>query len=155
MSAYEYLKLDKRLARVEYLSLILFWGALFEVSLLLTFVVENYTHYLGLSNFLISITCALYLWFILKVILCMIRRFHDINLTGWYTLVLLIPGIGYLAVIILCLIPGTQGANQYAVKANQPTSKMYWLIFFSAVVIVLTSIGLAYLFIHLLENYYH
>ncbi|TNF66417.1 MAG: DUF805 domain-containing protein [Gammaproteobacteria bacterium] len=152
MSIYKYFKLDRRLARVEYLSLILFWGALFEVVLLLAFIINNYTQYLSLSNFLISIACALYLWFVFKVIICMIRRFHDINLSGWFTLVTLIPAIGYLAIVILCFIPGTEGINRFGILAKKPTKKMLWVIFSSAVVTILSSVWLAYMLIDIVSK---
>ena len=53
-------------------------------------------------------------------IMLRIRRFHDLNQTGWLVLVFIvvgvIPGIGTLADIanfVWFMIPGTNGSNQY------------------------------------------
>ncbi len=42
-----------------------------------------------------------------------IRRFHDINVTGWAVLVFLIPIVGLLVALYLCWKHGDAGANQY------------------------------------------
>ncbi|MBM3272295.1 DUF805 domain-containing protein [Candidatus Kaiserbacteria bacterium] len=42
-----------------------------------------------------------------------IRRFHDINVTGWAAVVFLVPFIGLLAALYLCWKHGDAGDNQY------------------------------------------
>jgi uncharacterized membrane protein YhaH (DUF805 family) len=42
-----------------------------------------------------------------------VRRLHDINLSGWFYLVSLIPYIGGLILFVMMLIDGTQGPNTY------------------------------------------
>ncbi len=42
-----------------------------------------------------------------------VRRFHDINVTGWATLVLVIPFVGFLVVVYLCWKHGDVAANPY------------------------------------------
>ena len=41
------------------------------------------------------------------------RRFHDINITGWASLILLVPFIGFFAVLYLCWREGDKGANPF------------------------------------------
>lgn len=41
------------------------------------------------------------------------RRLHDINLSGWRFLVVLIPILGSLAFFVFTLIPGTPGENRF------------------------------------------
>lgn len=41
------------------------------------------------------------------------RRFHDIGITGWASLILIIPFIGLLGVIYLCWKHGDTGTNAY------------------------------------------
>ena len=43
-----------------------------------------------------------------------IKRLHDIDKSGWYVLLGLIPLLGQLALLILAgFVPGTQGTNRY------------------------------------------
>lgn len=42
-----------------------------------------------------------------------IRRFHDINVTGWASLVFFVPFIGLLVALYLCWKHGDAGDNQY------------------------------------------
>lgn len=42
-----------------------------------------------------------------------VRRLHDIDKTGWFTLVSVIPFVGGLVFFVLMLLPGTQGPNNY------------------------------------------
>jgi uncharacterized membrane protein YhaH (DUF805 family) len=42
-----------------------------------------------------------------------IRRWHDLDQSGWLTLLDLIPLIGLLASILLLILPGTPGPNRY------------------------------------------
>jgi uncharacterized membrane protein YhaH (DUF805 family) len=50
------------------------------------------------------------------------RRWHDINQSGWLALLLLIPGAAVPIAIILLIIPGTRGANQYGVSHQKTLS---------------------------------
>lgn len=51
---------------------------------------------------------------------CMtVRRLHDINTTGWASLVLLVPFAGILAVIYLCWKMGDTASNQYGPIPDQ------------------------------------
>lgn len=42
-----------------------------------------------------------------------IKRFHDINKSGWLCLMGLIPYAGVLALLLVGLLPGTRGKNEY------------------------------------------
>jgi uncharacterized membrane protein YhaH (DUF805 family) len=42
-----------------------------------------------------------------------VRRLHDSDKSGWLILVNLIPGIGGLIFLVLMVLPGTPGENQY------------------------------------------
>ena len=41
------------------------------------------------------------------------RRFNDLNRSGWWSLLLLIPYVQLLPVIYLVFFPGTDGSNEY------------------------------------------
>ena len=43
-----------------------------------------------------------------------VKRLHDINLSGWWVLIFMIPFIGILLSFIICgCTPGTKGINRY------------------------------------------
>jgi uncharacterized membrane protein YhaH (DUF805 family) len=42
-----------------------------------------------------------------------VRRLHDVNKSGWFLLVALIPLVGAIWLLILLVTEGTKGANNY------------------------------------------
>ncbi len=42
-----------------------------------------------------------------------IKRWHDINLTGWLSLLIFIPYLGFVVILVVGLIPGKSGENKY------------------------------------------
>ena len=56
---------------------------------------------------LASIACF---WSLLAIT---VKRWHDVGVTGWFS-ILSLPGLTHLPVfLLLCLLPGTTGANTY------------------------------------------
>ncbi len=56
------------------------------------------------------------LWFIITLapwVCASVRRFHDIDRTGWWILLYLIPVIGWIALIVLYSIKGTVSENRF------------------------------------------
>ncbi|MEX0881336.1 MAG: DUF805 domain-containing protein [Candidatus Saccharimonadales bacterium] len=51
-----------------------------------------------------------------------IRRWHDLNQSGFFVLLGLIPFVGLIAFIIQLLFPGTQGANKYGDPDTGPAT---------------------------------
>jgi uncharacterized membrane protein YhaH (DUF805 family) len=57
---------------------------------------------------------VLFLLSLWSLIAIHVRRFHDLNQTGWLTLMYLIPYVGWIIVGVWCgVIEGTQGSNRY------------------------------------------
>ncbi len=48
-----------------------------------------------------------------------IRRLHDINRSGWWILVTFLPVIGGLVLLIMALIPGSPGMNDYGDEPDE------------------------------------
>jgi len=66
------------------------------------------------SVFLIAIPFSLWIYPTgLAQLALSCRRMHDQNRSSWYLLIGFIPFLGWLVVLILLLLPGTQGANRY------------------------------------------
>jgi uncharacterized membrane protein YhaH (DUF805 family) len=53
-----------------------------------------------------------------------IRRLHDVNKSGWYYLLLLLPIIGWIWLIILLATDGTQGPNKYGADPKNPENEL-------------------------------
>ncbi len=53
----------------------------------------------------------------------MVRRLHDIDRTGWWILINLIPLIGTIVLLVFALTPGTPGSNQYGSDPKQATGE--------------------------------
>lgn len=79
---------------------------------LIPFVLVGYLlSQVGYENLVIDILLILSLWPSLAV---QVKRWHDINKSGWWVLILLVPIIGGLiALIANGFSPGTDGENEY------------------------------------------
>ena len=53
-----------------------------------------------------------------------IRRLHDVNKSGWYYLLILLPIIGWIWLIVLLATDGTKGPNQYGVDPKNPDNEL-------------------------------
>ncbi|CAM2147476.1 putative inner membrane protein [Pararobbsia alpina] len=42
-----------------------------------------------------------------------VRRLHDTDRTGWWMLVIVIPGIGWIILLVLMAMEGTRGPNRF------------------------------------------
>jgi uncharacterized membrane protein YhaH (DUF805 family) len=50
-----------------------------------------------------------------------VRRAHDLGMSGWFTLLTFVPGIGLLFnVVVLGMIPGNKGANEHGSPPGDP-----------------------------------
>ncbi|MEL7208232.1 MAG: DUF805 domain-containing protein [Actinomycetota bacterium] len=74
---------------------------------------------LGFGALLMFMTLPVLFW---VSITAAIRRLHDLNMTGWLVLVMLIPIIGSLFQLFLLLAPGSPSDNRYGPPfGGQPT----------------------------------
>lgn len=46
-------------------------------------------------------------------IYCVINRFHDLGMSGWYTFVVFVPFLGFIFGILLLFVSGNENANKY------------------------------------------
>lgn len=52
-----------------------------------------------------------------------IRRLHDIDKSGWFMLLGLVPIVGGIILIVFALMPSTQGSNQYGPAETQDSAR--------------------------------
>lgn len=77
----------------------------------------------------ISLVLLIYTTFV-----CSIRRLHDLNLSGWLSLVLYVPIIGSLFFWYVALARGTEGRNDY----GQPRDTRLWEGLFGILIIIIS-----------------
>jgi uncharacterized membrane protein YhaH (DUF805 family) len=61
--------------------------------------------------------------FVYSLFCLTIKRLHDLNVTGWLSLILIIPSINLLTIIIVGCVKGPGGDNQYGsdpLLSNEP-----------------------------------
>ena len=92
---------------------------------------RDYFSYTGRLNRKIYFIRSLVLVVIECILLCLcivadfmldMRRFHDLDKSGYFALLSLIPAITPFLYLYLFLMPGTKGANQYG---NDPLENTY------------------------------
>ena len=69
--------------------------------------------------YLISLVLVVLLF--IPAITSQVRRFHDKDKSGWFILINLIPFVGWIIVLVICIDKGTAGKNrfgEYPLKAN-------------------------------------
>lgn len=69
---------------------------------------------------------AVFVYIALSVIFTfpVVKRLHDLDMSGWYVLALFIPLIGTLLGIVLLISKGTAGPNKYGLGASEETTAM-------------------------------
>lgn len=60
----------------------------------------------------ITIICLSFTTIVPSLALC-VRRLHDINFSGWFILLWLVPYIGGFIILVFALMPSKSGVNKY------------------------------------------
>lgn len=111
-----YFQSKEKTNRVARKSFWTFMGSLFAVALFIMQITvalpkgwnDKHPELLGL------LLLVLWLPLIIVGIFIQVRRWHDINASGWWMLINAIPYLGSAAAIIVCgFIPGTRGPNRF------------------------------------------
>lgn len=79
--------------------------------LLISLVLGGLIFALGVTGIIIYGLYALAL--LLPSLAVVVRRLHDVNKSGWFYFISLVPFIGGIWLLILLATEGTQGPNQY------------------------------------------
>lgn len=67
-----------------------------------------------LTLILVAVVMALIPWIALLV-----RRLHDMGLSGGFALIILVPWVGRLFLLVCCLFP-SEGANKWGRRSDEP-----------------------------------
>lgn len=99
-----YTDFSGRSGKVEYTVFVLF---VFLLSLALSLVFRDW------------LASLIMLVFLLPNIAVGVRRLHDIDRSGWWYLLVLVPVLGLIMIIALMFVEGTPGTNRFGPPAPQ------------------------------------
>lgn len=118
----KYAVFSGRARRREYWYFVLF-ATLFDLAFVLVDMVVG-TWYPSLGLGLLS---SIYLLAILlPSIAATVRRLHDVDRSGWWYLIQLIPVIGFLVILYFVVQDGTPEDNRYGPNPKAATTQQSW-----------------------------
>ena len=115
----KYAVFSGRARRMEYWYFVLF-------NLIVAFVLALIDTLLGTTTGVSSfgLLSGIYgLAVLIPTLAVLVRRLHDIDRTGWWILINLIPLVGTIVLLVFALTPGTPGSNQYGPDPKQATGE--------------------------------
>lgn len=107
----KYADFSGRARRKEYWMFYLFYILTVIVLAFLMGVVSEINE--TLSTFVAAIFVLFVIGSIIPTLAITARRLHDLNMSGWWQLLFLIPYVGSLVIFIFTLLPGTKGVNRF------------------------------------------
>jgi uncharacterized membrane protein YhaH (DUF805 family) len=121
-----------RLARWPYAASGLFcWAAM--IGCIVAFV--RNPGFLALAVLLVALLLVS-LWSLRVTVL----RLHDVNLSGWWVLLLFVPYVGGLASLLLMFWPGTHGDNDH----GGPARPGNWLLAMASLMVLCLTVGMTW-----------
>jgi uncharacterized membrane protein YhaH (DUF805 family) len=115
----KYAVFSGRARRMEYWYFVLFNLIVAIVLALIDTLLGTTT---GVSSF--GLLSGIYsLAVLIPTLAVLVRRLHDIDRTGWWILINLIPLVGTIVLLVFALMPGTPGSNQYGPDPKQATGE--------------------------------
>lgn len=116
----KYAVFSGRARRAEYWYFVLFNIIVAVVLALIDTLLGTTT---GISSF--GLLSGLYsLAVLIPTLAVTVRRLHDIDRTGWWIFINLIPLIGTIVLLVFALTPGTPGNNQYGPNPKEVSSRV-------------------------------
>jgi uncharacterized membrane protein YhaH (DUF805 family) len=67
----------------------------------------------GASFALFAITVIVFIYLDLVLLALLVRRLHDIDRSGWWVFIGLVPFVGQIVLLVFTLLEGTPGPNSY------------------------------------------
>ena len=113
----KYADFQGRARRMEYWLFVLFQWIVFIAAMIVGTLVDgilgNSRGDLGYGAATLTLVGLAWLGLLAPALAVSVRRLHDSGKSGWMILLSFIPFVGGLIVIVLMLIDGTPGPNQY------------------------------------------
>lgn len=139
---------DCRIGRLRYLAHgLLFSLVAYAVILMLVVVLGAMLTVVGMeggpaAGIIVIVSSILYFLLMAGFFVFMIQRLHDLNKTGWLSLLAIVPLVNLFFAFYLILARGTEGANNYGL-APPPNKTWHWIVgLIGPVFIVVAIIGI-------------
>lgn len=87
----------------------------------------------------VPILAAAYIGLIVFSVIVMIQRLHDLNKTGWMSLLAFIPLANIYLLVILIFFKGTPGRNNYGLQ-TPPNQTWHWVVALGFPIVALVAI---------------
>ncbi|MGA9851542.1 MAG: pilin [Gammaproteobacteria bacterium] len=110
-----------RIGRLRYLAYNIGCGLIALITIVIGFALVG-AHIVWLGVILLALT---YIFLVVMNIFFVIRRLHDFNASGWWTLLILVPFVNFIFTLVLIFAPGTIGENRFGL---QPPPNSAWVI---------------------------
>ena len=116
----KYAVFSGRARRAEYWYFVLF-------NIIVAVVLSLIDTLLGTFNFMqgVGLLSGLYaLAVLIPTLAVTVRRLHDIDRTGWWIFISLIPLIGFIVLLVFAVTDGTPGSNRYGPNPKGATARV-------------------------------
>lgn len=104
------LNFSSRVGRLRYLAYT--FGLLLLTNLGLTFLLAVGAAFVGMESTIVAMVLGLCLGLLIPFVMA-VRRFHDLDLSGWFSLLSLIPLVNIIVALYLLFAPGSKGGNRF------------------------------------------
>ncbi|TEA27922.1 DUF805 domain-containing protein [Candidatus Schmidhempelia bombi] len=110
-----YANFSGRARRKEYWMYTLFYLLFMSILVIASLVICTMKEMdsIATQHVVIFIVICAYLALFIPTLAVLVRRLHDINKSGWWSLISFVPYVGFIISIIFPLLDSTPGRNQY------------------------------------------
>lgn len=85
----------------------------------------------GASGVGMALFFILYIFAFVMSVIFAVRRFHDVDLSGWFYLVMFIPIVSFFMALYLLFAPGTPASNRFGLQPipnSQGVKVIFWVL---------------------------
>lgn len=116
-----YFAFEPRIGRLRYLAYSVGVFLLVLIPIVIGLALSA-VHLTGIS---VALLALVYLFMVVMNVIFTIRRLHDMNASGWWTLLYIVPFANVIFALVLLFTPGTVGTNRFGAP---PSPNSGWVV---------------------------